>query len=59
MERQTELLVSAEAVLASYRMLKCAVDNFKRDWILDAMEHGKMTREEAEHCWQQQEYREG
>ncbi len=32
---------------------------FKRDWILDAMEHGKMTREEAEHCWQQQEYREG
>jgi hypothetical protein len=32
---------------------------FKRDWIADAMEHGKMTREQAEHCWQQQEYREG
>ena len=33
--------------------------NFKRDWIADAMEHGKMTREQAENCWEKQEYRNG
>ena len=30
---------------------------FKSDWIADAMEHGKMTREEAEDSWDKQEYR--
>ncbi len=30
---------------------------FKRDWIADAMEHGKMTREQAKDCWDKQEYR--
>ena len=30
---------------------------FKTDWIPDAMEHGKMTQEQAEDCWDKQEYR--
>ena len=30
---------------------------FKSDWIADAMEHGKMTLEEAEYSWNNQEYR--
>ena len=30
---------------------------FYSDWIADAMEHGKMTREEAEDCLDKQEYR--
>ncbi len=33
------------------------MENFKREWIADAVEHGKLTREQAEHLWQQQEYR--
>lgn len=30
---------------------------FKSDWIADAMQWGKMTREEAEDYWDKQEYR--
>ena len=30
---------------------------FKADWIADAMEHGKMTQEQAEDDWDKQEYR--
>ena len=30
---------------------------FKLDWIADAMQSGDMTREEAEDCWDKQEYR--
>ena len=33
------------------------MSEFKRDWIADAMEHGGMTREQALHSWEQQEYR--
>ena len=33
------------------------MSQFKTDWIADAMEHGKMTREQALHLWNQQEYR--
>ena len=29
---------------------------FKKQWIEDAMEHGKETREEAENSWYAQEY---
>ena len=29
---------------------------FKKKWIEDAIEHGKMTREEAENDWYDQEY---
>jgi hypothetical protein len=32
------------------------MSKFKSDWIADAMEHGKMTKEQAEHSWAQQEY---
>ena len=33
------------------------MSKFKLEWLEDAMKHGKMTRAEAEYCWNQQEYR--
>ena len=43
-------------IISNQQRIK-TMSKFKLEWIEDAMKHGKMTRAEAEYCWNQQDYR--